>query len=222
MRKKLIIMPAIIGLLIMACSTTTLVPTAAVTNSAGGTILYQNSLADPKGGWVAHQTTNSTMDYVTGGYHISITTIDLMAMAYMTPRKSFQNDVSIEVDATKTAGPDDNDIAVICRFQDENNFYFLTITSDGYAGIAMYKNNIRSILSGSSFEPSSAIKRGAATNHLRADCVGTTLTLYVGGTQVSTATDSTFTTGGGAGLMAKSNGTAGVDILFSNFVVSKP
>jgi hypothetical protein len=160
------------------------------------------------------------MDYATGGYHINVTTTDLMA--YVTPGKSFQKDVSIEVDATKTAGPDDNYIAVICRYQDENNFYFLTISSDGYAGIAMYKDNTMSILSGSNFEPSSAINKGAATNHLRADCVGTTLTLYVGGTQVSTVTDSTFTTGGDAGLMARANGTAGVDILFSNFVVSKP
>jgi hypothetical protein len=212
MNKKIYIALAVLVLVAIACGIGS--------TSSSSKVLFQDKFTDTKGGWPHHQTANSTMDYATGGYHINVTTTDLMA--YVTPGKSFQKDVSIEVDATKTAGPDDNYIAVICRYQDENNFYFLTISSDGYAGIAMYKDNTMSILSGSNFEPSSAIKQGAATNHLRADCVGTTLTLYVGGTQVSTVTDSTFTTGGDAGLMARANGTAGVDILFSNFVVSKP
>jgi hypothetical protein len=86
----------------------------------------------------------------------------------------------------------------------------------------MYKANSMSVLSGSSFESSLAVNQGAATNHIRADCIGDTLTLYVNGTQVYLVTDSTFGSGGYAGLLARANGTSGVDILFSNFVVSKP
>ena len=220
MRKMIIIVPAILVLLIMACSTTTLVPTAAVTNSAGGTILYQNSLADPKGGWVAHQTTNSTMDYASGGYHINVTSPDILA--FVTAGQSFQSDVTVEVDATKTAGPDDNYLGVICRYQDTDNFYFFVISSDGYAGIAMYKANQMSILSGTAFIASPAINQGAATNHLRADCQGKSLTLSVNGKQVVSTTDSTFTTGGDSGVLARANSVAGVDILFKNFMVSKP
>jgi hypothetical protein len=143
-------------------------------------------------------------------------------MAISIANHYFQSDVSIEVDATKTAGPDDNFIGVICRFQDENNFYFFAISSDGYAGIAMYKDSTMSILSGSSFESSSAVNQGAATNHIRADCNGNTLTLYVNGPQVYSITDSTFGSGRNAGLLARANGTSGVDILFSNFMVSRP
>jgi len=212
MNKKIYVALAVLVLVAMACGTGS--------TASSSKVLFQDKFTNTNSGWPHYQTANSTMDYATGGYHINVTKTDLLTFAKI--GKSFQSDVSIEVDATKIAGPDDNYIGVICRYVDVNNFYFFAISSDGYAGIAMYKNNTMSMLSGGNFEPSSAIKQGAATNHLRADCVGTTLTLYVGGTQVSTVTDSTFTAGGDAGLMARANGTAGVDILFSNFVVSKP
>jgi hypothetical protein len=220
MRKQIFIIPAILVILIMACSTTTLKPAPAVTNSAGATILYQNSLADPKGGWAAHQTTNSTMDYAYGGYHINVTSPDILA--FVTAGQSFQSDVIVEVDSTKTSGPDDNYLGVICRYQDTDNFYFFVISSDGFGGIAMYKANQMSILSGTAFVASPAINQGAATNHLRAECQGTSLTLSVNGKQVASTTDSTFTTGGDSGVLARANTVAGVDILFKNFVVSKP
>lgn len=233
MNKKIFIALAVLVLVAMACSTTTATPTSIpVTNptsvpnanptsgSTSGNILYQDNFRDPNSGWAHHQTANSTMDYVSGGYHIDVTTTDLMAFA--TSGQSFQSNVSIEVDAAKTAGPDDNYLGIICRYQDTDNFYFFAISSDGYAGIAMYKANSMSVLSGSSFESSSAVNQGAATNHIRADCIGDTLTLYVNGTQVYSVTDSTFGSGGDAGLLARANSTSGVDILFSNFVVSKP
>lgn len=218
---------AALVLVAMACSTTTAVPTSTSAPNANPTaasssskVLYQDSFLDSNSGWPHHQTANSTMDYVNGGYHILVTKTNLMAFA--TAGQSLPGDVSIEVDATKTAGPDDNYIGVICRYQDSDNFYFFAISSDGYAGIAMYKTNSMSVLSGSSFESSSAINQGAASNHIRADCVGNALTLYVNGTQVDSLTDSTFGSGGDVGILARANDTSGVDILFTNIVVSKP
>jgi len=229
MNKKMFIPLAVLVLVGNACRTTTATPASPPTTvpmvtpasgSTSGNILYQDNLLDSNSGWVHRQTASSNMDYVGGGYHINITTTDLMAVSIA--QHSFQSDVSIEVDAAKTAGPDDNYIGVICRYQDVDNFYFFAISSDGYAGIAMFKAHAMSILSGSSFESSSAVNQGAATNHIRADCIGKALTLYVNGTQVSSITDSTFGSGGDVGLLARANGTSGVDILFSNLVVSKP
>jgi len=234
MNKKIFIALAVLVLVAMACGINTNVPTPTsnptsipnvVPTSGGGvntsgSVLYQDNFTDSNSGWPHHQTANSTMDYASGGYRIYVTTTDLLAFA--TSGQSYPTDVSIEVDATKQGGPDDNYIGVICRYQDSDNFYFFTISSDGYAGIAMYKTNTMSILSGSNFGSSTAINQGAATNHIRADCIGNTLTLYVNGTQVNSVTDSTFSSAGDAGLIARANGTAGVDILFSNFVVNKP
>ena len=32
-------------------------------------------------------------------------------------------------------GPDDNDFGIICRYIDDNQFYYAIISSDGYYGI---------------------------------------------------------------------------------------
>jgi hypothetical protein len=68
---------------------------------------------------------------------------------------------------------------------------------------------------------SDQINQGATTNHIRFDCIGSTLTLYVNGTQIDQQTDSEYTTGN-VGLVAGSFSTAGIDILFDNFIVYKP
>ncbi len=222
MHKTLLIGLTVLVLAAMACSTSTLLPTKAPNASGGSSsVLYQDTFADSNSGWPHHATDSSTMDYTSGGYRIYITSTDLLA--FVTAGQTFQSDVRVQVDGAKTGGPDDNYLGLICRYQDTDNFYFFVISSDGYAGIAMYLNNEMSILSGSNtFDPTSKINQGDATNHIEADCIGNTLTLYVNGSQVSSVTDSTFTKGGDAGLLARANAEAGVDILFSNFVVSKP
>jgi hypothetical protein len=68
---------------------------------------------------------------------------------------------------------------------------------------------------------SSNINQGLAVNHLRADCVGDTLTFYVNGFQVAQAQDATLPSGD-VGILAGSFDTTGVDIVFDNFVVLQP
>jgi hypothetical protein len=137
-----------------------------------------------------------------------------------TPGQSFQNDISIQVDATKAGGPDHNSFGIICRAQDNSNYYYLFITSDGYADIIKRENGEDTLLSVDMQTPSAAIRQGAATNRISADCVGNTLTLSVNGQEIASGTDSSFSSGG-TGLLAGTYETPGVDILFDNFTVFK-
>ncbi len=66
-----------------------------------------------------------------------------------------------------------------------------------------------------------AIIKGGATNQIRFDCIGNTLTLYVNGTQVDQQTDPEYTEGN-VGLVAGTFDDAGTDILFDNFFVYRP
>ena len=129
----------------------------------------------------------------------------------------------IEVDATKIGGPDDNAFGVQCHYQDVDNYYFFYISSDGYTGIGIDNAATKTIISSSdgNLVSNSNILQGAVTNHIRADCIGSSLTLYANGAQIASATDSTFT-GGDVGLIAKTFSTAGTDILFQNFFVYQP
>jgi len=198
-------------------------PTQTTAGGGGNSlqILFQDDFSNVSSGWDRNTTQNGTTDYANGGYEIHITTANYSKWA--NPSQEFQNDVRIEADATKIGGPDDNAFGVICRYQDVDNYYYFYISSDGYVGIGVNKAGSETIISSSdgNLVSNSSINQGAATNHLRADCIGSTLTLYVNGTQAATATDSTFT-GGAVGLIARTFTVAGTDILFDNLFVYKP
>ena len=219
MNKKVMFALAVLVLVAMAC----LCPVTAATTQtpAGGSgqqILFQDDFSNVNSGWDRTNNDSYVTDYANGGYRIYVGPVTNISFA--NPYKTFQSDVRIEVDATKTAGPDQNAFGVQCRYQDLKNYYYFYISSDGYAMIGIDKAGSHSILSASPQNVSS-IKQGAATNHIRVDCIGSTLTLYVNGTQIATATDSSFS-GGEVGLTAVSFDTGGVDILFENFFVYKP
>jgi hypothetical protein len=236
MNKKVFFALAVLGLVALACSftspfTTVTAPTAqppAVNTPttqppSGGSrsILFQDDFSNVNSGWDRTQDASYSTDYESGSYRIDV--IPENYSAFANPYQAFQNDVSVEVDATKTDGPDDNAFGVICRYQDVDNFYFFYISSDGYVGIGIDNAGTKTIISSSDGNLTSDpnINQGAATNHLRADCIGNVLTLYVNGVPVATATDGTFT-GGDVGLIARTFSVGGADILFDNLFVYKP
>ena len=218
MKKTFAILAAVM-LVTLACS---LSPVSTPTGGGGGqasNVLFSDDFSNTGSGWDQRQDTNYVSDYANGGYRLSVndTNYDIWA----NPSKSFPGDVRVEVDATKLAGPDDNDFGLICRYQDKNNFYFFLISSDGYAAIGKYEGGNQKLISSDKMVKAEGITLGAATNHIRADCIGSDLKLYVNGNLAATATDSSFTSGD-VGLMAGTFDVPGTDILFDNFYVYRP
>ncbi len=182
-------------------------------------ILFQDDFSDPDSGWDRRQDSDGVTDYTgDGAYRIRVDTPNLEVWA--NPGRNFK-DVRIEVDATKVAGPDDNDFGVLCRYVDTQNFYFFLISSDGYFGIGKKVNDETQVIGAENLESHTAIRQGTTTNHIRADCVGNTLSLYANGTLLRTVSDDTFQEGD-VGLMAGTYAEPGVEIFFDNFVVYKP
>jgi pectate lyase len=237
MPKKLMVAFMVLALVTLACSLTPSTPstnpTSAPVQQATATqppiqptaptssVLFHDDFSDPSSGWGTNSDSNGSVNYASGGFEIHITTTSLFMWA--NPGKGFQNDVRLEVDATKVGGPDDNAFGVICRYQDSDNFYKFYITSDGYAGIIKEAKSSPTVISSpdGKLQPVKGINQGNLTNHIRADCVGSTLTLYANGTQVAKATDSTFS-GGDVGLVAATYSTVGTDIVFKKFYVYAP
>jgi hypothetical protein len=60
-----------------------------------------------------------------------------------------------------------------------------------------------------------------AVNHLRADCIGDTLTFYINYNQVASVQDTDFPNGD-VGLLAGAFSQPGVDVLFDHFMVMQP
>lgn len=186
-------------------------------NTSSSNVLFEDDFSKTSSGWDRWSGDSGSTDYVDDTYQINVTTTQYDLWA--NPGKSF-TDVSVEVDGTKVGGPDDNDFGVLCRYVDTSNYYFGIISSDGYYAIGSLLEGSQSIFA-DNLEFSDAITLGGLTNHIRFDCVGSTLTLYVNGTQLAQVTDTNLTSGD-VGLMAGTFDTAGTQIAFDNFVVKKP
>jgi hypothetical protein len=216
MNKKVYIAIAAIVLVSLACSFN-----IGGTGSGGSSnVLFQDDFSKTNSGWSTRNDSGNSMGYKDGAFQIYLTSTmtDLVANA----GQSLPADVIIEVDATNAGSTDNNDFGITCRMKDLDNFYFFEAASDGYAVIGMFQNNEMQYLSAESMVPVDGINAGSTLNHIRAECIGSSLKMYVNGKLVAEVTDTTFTSGGDAGLIAGSFDAGGIDIRFDNFVVTKP
>jgi hypothetical protein len=182
------------------------------------TILFQDDFSDPDSGWNRVATMQGETNYADGVYRIFVNepNLDIWSM----PGKDFQ-DVRIEVDALKVGGERDNRFGILCRAVRPDSFYTFIVSSDGYYGIGKISGQEYTLIETDSLQPSEAILKGTALNHLRADCIGDTLTLYVNGEMLAEVRDAEFPRGD-VGLIAGTYQTAGTDIRFDNFIVHAP
>lgn len=199
--------------------TPTETPTPTPTVLLPGDILYSDDFSNPDSGWDRVRDEIKISDYENGGYRMWLNQKQYDMWA--NPGKQFTMPVRIEVDVTKSGGPDDNAFGLICDYQDVANFYYGEISSDGYAIIGKVQAGKSSYLSATKMQPVSGINTGDSTNHIRLDCINGTLTLYANDKKVAETNDSTFSTGD-VGLQVSTFTEVGVDLLFHNFVVKFP
>ncbi len=183
-----------------------------------GQALYHDDFSDPSSGWTKMADENGTLGYTDGAYRMMVqsASYDLWALSGQA-----YEDVQIEVDATRLAGPVDNRFGLICRFQNINNFYVFIISSDGYYAIGKIKNGTASLLGQEMMAFSGFIQQGGGANHVRFDCIGNTLKGSVNDQPLALTTDADFS-GGDAGLITGAFDEGGVEVSFDNFVVYKP
>ncbi|OGO65490.1 MAG: hypothetical protein A2Z45_02805 [Chloroflexi bacterium RBG_19FT_COMBO_55_16] len=179
--------------------------------------VFRDDFSDPSSGWNRSFDAGSQTDYAAGGYRIYVDQPDRMYWA--NPGRIFEA-VSIQVEADKIAGADDNFFGILCRYQDPDNFYLLAISSDGFYQIGKYKDGEYSVIkNGEGY--SNSIHQGKTRNQLRAECIRTTLRLYVNDSKLAEVEDTDFSRGD-IGLMAAALDVAGTNILFDNFVAQIP
>ena len=198
-------------------------PTVELPVPASGSVLFQDDFSNPLSGWDHVSSPGGVMDYDSGVYRFLINASHFNY--WSTPGTVRQYaDMRVEVDTAKLAGPDSNRAGILCRFQNVEgapHFYFFVVSSDGYYAVGR-TNGLESVLLGQEQMALSAnINMGMAINHLRADCIGDTLTFYVNGFPISQVNDATLTSGE-VGLLAGTFDEGGVDIIFDQFIVLQP
>ena len=119
----------------------------------------------------------------------------------------------------KLNGPDENRMGLMCRYQN-GNYYFFIISNDGFYVIGKFIGGHAILLGQSEMQASELIQTGNM-NHLRADCIGNTLTFFINFTQVAVALDTDLLMGD-VGVLAGAFSEPGVDVMFDHFVVLQP
>jgi len=210
---------ALVLVSLTACNLTDRIRLSAVTEVEAGSVLLYDDFSNSNSGWTTLTGDDAKIAYDQGGlrFQIENPNYDYWSM----PGMRFA-DVTLAVEAKMLAGPEDNDFGLICRFQDQHNFYALLISSDGYGGIVKVKDGLYTILNNpDGLEYGSMIHTGEDSNLLRADCIGDHLAMYVNNQAFLEVQDSDFAFGD-VGLIAGSYSQSGVDILFDNYFVIKP
>jgi hypothetical protein len=120
------------------------------------------------------------------------------------------------------AGPSNGVFGILCRGkaneQAVEQAYVFAIRTDGF--YAILKRTSPTFWDAIAYgKESKAIKPGNGVNHLRADCSGSTLSLYVNGEKLLEKTDAAFKAGQ-VGLAVTSQPKSDpMDVRFDNFVV---
>src|SRR5512133_389652 len=192
--KLLHLLPLLLFLLIFSACTPTATP--AVPVASPGALLYQEEFEANTSGWDRVSNENGIMDYDGGGYRMLIQKPN--TNMWSTPEKNFGS-VHIEADVTRLNGPYENRAGLICRYQN-GDYYFFLISNDGYYGVGKFIGGQATLLGQEMMQPSAFVNKDGI-NHLRADCVGNTLTFYINNNQVASVQDGGLTHGD-VGLVA--------------------
>lgn len=160
-----------------------------------GALFVDDFSGESNCGWVTYNRSGTTVAIEDGAMQIS--TSQPGQVWWTNPGKDF-DDVVVTAEVRQTSGPDDNAFGLICRYQNEENFYIFLISGDGYYAIGKYQSGAAEVVyltPDAQFQPSDAINLGNATNRMEATCAGNRLSLEVNGVELITVEDPTFVTG---------------------------
>lgn len=192
-------------------------PTQAAATLAPATVAYQDDFEDPDSGWDVYNYGDTLALYRDGEYRLAILREEYVAWGNPDPAQKL-SDFVIEVDARAVEGPLDNNLGILVRYQDDDeNYYWFQISSDGYFAVDRLTGDEWVTVAG--WEESAAIQQGlGVTNRLEVRCSGDEFIFSVNDTYLTTVTDNTLASGN-IGLAAGTFDEPGVVVHFDNLTV---
>jgi serine/threonine protein kinase len=188
------------------------------TGSFQDMILFADDFSDLNSGWPFGQNSRGEYGYQSEGYRIYVNAVD--AVLWVSTDRVNDN-LGLYVDAQTVSGGTNGYYGLLCRIQDERNFYYFVIRNNGDYTIGKYRDAEFQSLFPEGWRQSSAIKTGDQINRLKADCTGNLLRFYVDNILLGEVTDSDFNSGL-SGLVAASLDDEAYEVLFDNFLITKP
>jgi hypothetical protein len=179
-------------------------------------LAWQDDFSAPEGGWAETSDLQSVKKYQNGQYHISVNASELFI--WSTAGQDL-TDFMVEVEATQVSGPNDNGYGLLFRFQDDQHFYRIDISGDGF--YLLSKRSEDQWVTLVDWTESPFIHKGQATNRLKVICQSSQISLYVNDRHLTDFSDVSYNHGD-IGLFAGTLSQGGVHISFDNLKVWVP
>ncbi len=153
-------------------------------------VLLRDSLAsEASSGFTAEQTDAGDYRFENGAYVIEAFEADQIVWQVI---NTMVDDASFEIEAT-VSKPRSAAVALLFRYQDNQNFYILSVDGTGRYRVARYVDDAFSVLRDWTSSPS--INAAGSPNRLKIEMAGDELTFYCNGQRLTTLRDSAFQSG---------------------------
>jgi hypothetical protein len=186
-----------------------------------GTLFADDFSGEQDCGWVFYDSGGASAKIEDGSMIVS--TNQPGQIWWTNPGRQFSDGV-ISVRTQVVSGPDDNAYGVICRYQDNNNYYVFLISGDGFYAIGRYtagSNQVTYLTGGGEYVPSDIINQGNSQNQMRVTCAENQLVLAVNGIELEAITDTAFTQGD-IGLAVSTFQAGTLQVRFNDLEVVAP
>jgi hypothetical protein len=127
------------------------------------------------------------------------------------------SDVVVELEVYRVGDVLENDMGLICRYQDQDNYYSLSFGTDNYVSINKYVAGTWTPL----FNEFVDADLSAEYHKVAISCIGTELSLYIDEQLMARVNDSDFSTGD-VGIISGTYEEVPVVLEFDNFLVYTP
>jgi len=180
--------------------------------------LPQDDFSDSNSGWGTGTDSQSSVEYQDGGLKMIV--FQPLYLTWSTAGLSPYENIHMEVSVNNQSSDPKAFFGLVCNAQGgTTSFYYVGVSSDGY--YAFIKSAVAADDVYLKESSSDVISSSGSSMRLGLDCSGSSLTLYVNGQRVDSASDSTYTSGA-VGLFTASDAQAsGATVTFDDFAVTK-
>ena len=207
---KVLFAVAVVTLVSLACS---------ALSSLGSSAILEDDFSSED--WGTGTDADSSVEYSNEALRFSVSKD--YYFVWSTPNDEDYENIHVEVTARNDSTDMMGAFGIICDLQITDTSYYFAVTGAGEYAIGRYTLTDDVLLTNDGqWGTSDAIKSGAASYRIGADCGSDgVLTLYVDGQQVDSVTDDYYSSGN-VGLFTWSGEQVnGTDVTFDDFVITK-
>ena len=204
---------SLLTLVTLACA----LPSIPDLSSPSDGSLYRDDFSDNNSGWGTGTDSDSAVEYVDGGLKMDVFATNFFV--YSTPNTEDYQNVHIEVTAQNNSTDPTVGFGIMCSKQTaDSTFYYFGIQPDGAYAIA--KAAVAKDDELLAHGTSDLIPQNTLSYRIGADCGNGTLTLYVNGQKIDSASDTSYIKGRVGLFTWSGDQSSGSNLIYDDFVIT--